>query len=196
LTRPPMESIDSLEYRLRARGSPADGDVPEPGTRQAAVVALLRDGMEILLIRRADRAGDPWSGHLALPGGRSEPGDPTPLAIAVREVREEVGIDLSRGGRILGRLGTVRTLDPRLPRIAVHPFVALAPAGAAPRPDPAEVKDAFWLPLASMRESGRSAVVRHAIGGENREWPAYPTPHGPVWGITERILTELLSLLD
>lgn len=196
-----METPDALERKLRAFVAPAENDHPASGERQAAVVVILAaggvpEGTGFLLIRRADRDGDPWSGHLALPGGRWEPGDSSPLAVAVREVREEVGIDLARGGRILGRLSTVRPLDPGLPRIAVNPFVAWAPDGAVPRPDPAEVKEAVWIPLRLLREAGRSAVVRHAIGGRTREWPAYPSPHGPIWGITERILTEFLSLPD
>ena len=124
------------------------------------------------------------------------PDDPSLLAIALREVREEVGIDVARGGRILGRLSTIAPLAARLPRIAVTPFVAWAPPGAVPHPDPAEVRDAFWMPLHALRAGGRSAAVRHDVDGETREWPAYPSPQGPVWGITERILTEFLSLLD
>lgn len=180
---------------------------PGGGTIHAAVALLLRpaaeaaggsvDGSaEILFIRRAEREGDPWSGHIAFPGGRPEAGEADLLAVAVRETVEEVGIDVRRGGRVIGRLPTVEPLSARLPPIDVTPFVALAPEGAGVRPDPGEVEEAFWVPLAALRSAGRSAVVRHAIRGELREWTAYPSPSGPIWGITERILTGFLALAD
>jgi hypothetical protein len=109
-------------------------------------------------------------------------------------VKEEVGIDIEQGGRILCRLSTIFPLSARLPRISVTPFVAWAPPEALPHPDPVEVKEAFWLPLRDLQSDGRSGVVRYTIDRETREWPAYPSPYGPIWGITERILTEFLSL--
>jgi hypothetical protein len=59
-----------------------------------------------------------------------------------------------------------------------------------------EVAAAFWLPVGELRRGGRSAVFRMAFAGVEREWPGYPSQHGIIWGITERILTEFLSLLD
>jgi 8-oxo-dGTP pyrophosphatase MutT (NUDIX family) len=188
-----------LIERLVPRLGPLD--VPAAsfnGVIHAAVVLVLRadpTGAEILFIKRSEREGDPWSGHLALPGGRAERSDASLAAVALREVREEVGIDLERGGRILGSLPMVRPLSTRLPPIAVTPFLATAPEGAAARPDPDEVEDAFWMPLSALTAGGRSAVVRREVRGEIGEWPAYPSPRGPIWGITERILTGFLSLL-
>ncbi len=103
---------------------------------------------------------------------------------------------MSGGGRILGRLPTVEPLSARLPPVDVTPFVALAPEGASARPDPHEVEEAFWIPLSSLRDAGVLAVVRHVIRGEQREWPAYPSPAGSIWGITQRILTGFLALAD
>jgi len=192
---------DALAERLGTVPVPADADAPVAGIRRAAVVVLLReqggtDDAELLVIQRAEHAGDPWSGHLALPGGRAEPHDLSLLDIALREVKEEVGIDIGKGGRILGRLSTISPLSAPVPKISVTPFVAWAPPGAVARPDPSEVADAFWLPLGALRAEGRSAEVRRDFRGEERQWPAYPSPKGPIWGITERILTELLSLLE
>lgn len=192
---------DALAERLQDIRIPADADAPVAGVRRAAVVVLLRaqrgtDDAELLVIQRAERAGDPWSGHLALPGGRAEPHDLSLLDIALREVKEEVGIDIGQGGRILGRLSTISPLSAPVPKISVTPFVAWAPPEAVVRPDPSEVADAFWLPLGGLRANGRSAEVRRNFRGEERQWPAYPSPKGPIWGITERILTELISLLE
>ena len=203
--------FEAFLQRVEARLDPVDqARVPEgeDGVTHAAVALLLRpagggaaeeatgDSAEILLIKRAERAGDPWSGHLAFPGGRAEKQDATLLDIAMREAAEEVGIDARTGGRLLGRLATIRPLSTRIPSITVTPFVALAPPGAIPRVQRAEVEEAFWMPLAALRRTGRSAVVRWEAGDGTRELPAFPSPRGPIWGITERILSQFLALAE
>jgi 8-oxo-dGTP pyrophosphatase MutT (NUDIX family) len=204
----PFEAfLQRVEARLDPVGQ-AEMPAVEEGVTHAAVTLLLRpageaaDGgatghsAEILIIKRAERAGDPWSGHLAFPGGRAEVRDATLLDLAMREAAEEVGIDARNGGRLLGRLPTVRPMSTRIPSIAVTPFVALAPRGAIPRVQPAEVEEAFWMPLAALKRTGRSAVVRWEAGDGTRELPAFPSPKGPIWGITERILSQFLALAE
>ncbi len=203
-----LRRVASRLYPVDLAGvPPADG-----GVTQAAVTILLRpaqegaggeaaseaagDAAEILFIKRAVRAGDPWSGHLALPGGRAEEQDATLVEIAMRETAEEVGIDPRQGGRLLGRLRTLRPLSARIPSIAVTPFVASAPPGAVPRPQPQEVEEIFWMPLAVIVRNGRSASVRWETGEGTRELPAFPSPKGPIWGITERILSQFIALIE
>jgi 8-oxo-dGTP pyrophosphatase MutT (NUDIX family) len=203
--------FEAFLQRVAARLDPVDlAKMPaaEEGQTHAAVTLLLRpagegagsdatgDSAEILFIKRAERAGDPWSGHLAFPGGRAEKQDATLLDLAMREAAEEVGIDARHGGRLLGRLPPVRPLSTRIPSITVTPFVALAPPGAIPRLQPAEVEEAFWMPLAALRGTGRSAVVRWEDREGTRELPAFPSPKGPIWGITERILSQFLALAE
>jgi len=180
--------------------SRADG-----GLRLAAVALVLREGLEgpeMLVIKRSEAEHDHWSGHLALPGGRAEPEDESLLATAARETFEEVGIDLGAGGEAVARLGTVRPQSPLAPRVSVTPFVFVAPgeyrAGAGPKELllSEEVAAAFWVPVGELKRGGRSAVFRMVFAGVEREWPAYPSQHGLIWGITERILTEFLSLVD
>src|SRR5262245_25433216 len=75
--------------------------------RFAAVAAILRDRggeAEVLLIRRAKKATDPWSGHMAFPGGRQDPEDLDLLHTAVRETKEEIGLDLLPDRNLVGRL--------------------------------------------------------------------------------------------
>jgi 8-oxo-dGTP pyrophosphatase MutT (NUDIX family) len=203
--------FEAFLRRVSARLDPVDlAKVPaaEEGVTRAAVTLLLRpaggdaggdatdDSAEILFIKRAERPGDPWSGHLAFPGGRAEERDVTLLDIAMREAAEEVGIDARQGGRLLGRLPTVRPLSVRIPSITVTPFVALAPPGAIPRPQPEEVEEAFWMPLAALRRTGRSVVVLWEAENGTRELPAFPSPKGPIWGITERILSQFLAVAE
>ena len=100
--------FDALRARLAARPFSADSD--EPGER-AAVTAVIRNhperGAELLVIRRAEHPLDPWSGHMAFPGGRRELTDPDLSHTALRETFEEVGLDLRRDGALLTRLPDV-----------------------------------------------------------------------------------------
>lgn len=182
-----------------------DDDFESGELRLAAVALVLREGLEgpeLLVIKRSEAEHDHWSGHLALPGGRVEPEDESLLATAARETFEEVGINLGAGGEAVARLSTVRPQSPYAPRVSVTPFVFVAPqeyhAGAGPKELllSEEVAAAFWVPVGELKRGGRSAVFRMVFAGVEREWPAYPSQHGLIWGITERILTEFLSLVD
>jgi len=185
-----------LKVRLQAK---EDLRIDPSGPEPAAVVLMLRDRggeAEVLIIKRAEHPHDPWSGHLALPGGRVEPGDSDLRETAVRETREEVGIDLDAGGQFLGQLEAVTPATPRLPPIVITPLVAIAPLDAVLRPNAEEVVDAFWLPVTTLKQQGRSDVVQLVIQGQARQWPAYPSARGAIWGLTERILTQFLALID
>ena len=196
--------FEAYLQRISSRLDPAGADaVPaeEDGVTHAAVLLLLRapagegDGMaEILFIKRAERDGDPWSGHLAFPGGRADRGDATLLGIATREAAEEVGIDVREGGRIIGRLPTFHPMSARIPTVTVTPFVAAAPRGAVARVQPEEVQEAFWVSMSTLRSSGRSASVTWETRDGLRQFPAFPSSRGPIWGITERILSQFLEI--
>jgi len=174
--------------------------------RRAAVALVLRRNLseaEMLVIKRSVSERDHWSGHLALPGGRVEEGDASLLAAAVRETFEEVGVNLEAGGEVLGRLGVVEPKSPLAPPVSVAPFVAVAPAEYHVRREEEvtpplvlseEVATAFWVPVSRLRAGGRSEVFKMVFAGVEREWPAYPSEHGPIWGITERILTEFIGV--
>jgi 8-oxo-dGTP pyrophosphatase MutT (NUDIX family) len=194
--------FEAFLIRTASRLDPIDSaraPAPAGAAIHAAVILLLRpdgtgDSAEILFIKRAERDGDPWSGHLAFPGGRAEARDATLLDVAVRETAEEVGIDVRIGGRLLGWLPSFHPLSARNSLLSVAPFVALAPDGAILNLQASEVETAFWMSLAALRHEGQSARVRHEIEGVSREWPAYPSPQGPIWGITARILSRFIEL--
>jgi 8-oxo-dGTP pyrophosphatase MutT (NUDIX family) len=148
----------------------------------------------VLLIRRAERAGDPWSGHMALPGGRRAPEDVDLLATARRETAEEVGLSLSCS-ELLGVLDDVVPRTPMLPPIAVRPYVFAVPERPPLVPNP-EVAAFRWVQLDQLLHPETYHAVRLQIRGESRDFPAYELDEAVVWGMTERIMTSLLEQLD
>lgn len=168
-----------------------------PDARPAAVSLSLIEGasgLEALFIKRAVIAGDPWSGQVALPGGRREPADSDLLATALRETREEIGVDLSSVER-LGRLNDMNPRTPTLPPIYVRPFVFALPAAPALTIAPDEVQRAFWVPLARLSAPGVRRDVTLTVAGVERTFPAFDLGDDIIWGMTERILTPFIELL-
>lgn len=170
--------------------------VEAPEARPAAVALILLErasGLEALFIKRAERAGDPWSRQVALPGGRHEPSDPDLFVTATRETREETGIDLS-SAEPLGVLDDLYPRTPTLPPVRVRPFVfALS---SAPRLRPSdEVEHAFWVSLDRLVAPGVRREVTLQVRGVDRVFPAYDLGREVIWGMTERILTPFLELI-
>jgi 8-oxo-dGTP pyrophosphatase MutT (NUDIX family) len=167
----------------------------EAGMIPAAVAVLLHDGaegLEALFIHRAERAGDTWSGQIAFPGGRREPTDPDLRATAIRETLEEIGVDLS-AAEPLGVLDDMYPRTPVLPPVVVRPFIF----GVVERPPitvSAEVQDAFWVSFRALAAPGvqREVTIRHR--SISKVLPAYVVGNRTIWGMTERILNNLLSL--
>lgn len=185
-----MTATDDGFRRRLAASLPIEAD--DPGLYWAAVaIVLVPDPDALLLIRRAHRDGDPWSGHMALPGGRAEPADADLAATAIRETAEEVGIPLL-AEHLLGALSDVAPRTPTLPRIAVRPFVFRLPGRPMLKLNP-EVAAAEWVELGLLMNPEIRQEVTVQVAGGSRRFPAFVTPHGVVWGLTERILTRLLS---
>ena len=168
------------------------------GRVQAAVAIILKEGgegLEVLLIRRAENERDPWSGHIAFPGGRSDNTDANPKETAERESREELGLDLSQA-RYLGRLSDIAS--PRL-RILISVFVYVVERRPKLSPDHDEIADAFWFPLCELHNRERRAMVNHPWGNRIKQFPALRLCDGsgqPLWGITYRVLRNLDRILN
>ena len=174
---------------LRAHAAP---DVP-----RAAVALLVRPApaeLEILLIRRAVREGDPWSGHMAFPGGRAQPGDADLAHTAARETHEEVGIDPRAGGAWLGALDDLAPAS-GVRRIVVQPHVFAVAADAEPVPDPREVDAALWISLGELADPAVATEYLHVLeGGARMRLPAFGTRGQVIWGMTHRMLSQFLEL--
>src|SRR4051812_22030254 len=120
---------------------------------RAAVAVILREGtagLEVLFIRRAEHPQDPWSGQMAFPGGRAEPANADLRATAVRETREEIGVDLFAAAEDLGRLDEVRAVARGRPvNLTITPFVFRLRQPFDPVLS-VEVRSLHWLPLGEL----------------------------------------------
>lgn len=167
-------------------------------TRRAAVAAILRDGdageLECLFIRRAERPSDPWSGHMAFPGGRYEERDPDLEATAIRETEEEVGIDLRANGELLGRLDDVIPGSARgLTSLVVSPFVWRLHTPPDLVPNGIEVDEIHWAALAPMMRGDVDATFPYTWRGQPMEFPGYRVGAHVVWGMTHRMLQTFFA---
>ena len=149
----------------------------------------------LLLIRRAERAGDPWSGQVGLPGGRHDPADADLLATASREAAEEVGHPARPAGlhRRARRRRAPHPCPPAHRRAPVRfrargrrPSLALNP----------EVASAHWVELARLRHQTTIRPYSITLRGELRTFPAFHIDELVVWGMTERILSCFIQVVD
>jgi 8-oxo-dGTP pyrophosphatase MutT (NUDIX family) len=194
-----MSDFEMIRLQLERRlAAPRHIPIEPERIPQAAVSLILRDAQgsaQAMIIKRAERPGDHWSGHLALPGGRAQIDDADLIATAARETYEEVGIDLHEGGGFIGQLDMLATTNPLLPPLEITPYVAVAPPGFTLNLSD-EVASVFWVSVAGLKREGPSSYYSMRLDGVINKWPAYPSEGGPIWGITERILTNFLSMLD
>jgi 8-oxo-dGTP pyrophosphatase MutT (NUDIX family) len=186
--------IVQIRHAFEARPAAAASRTDE--RREAAVSLIVRPGtqLELLLIRRAELHGDPWSGHVALPGGRRGPGDVDLLDTARREAEEEVGVPLRRVGTFIGALDELSPSTPLLPPIVIAPFVLAVPPETAARPDPREVQSAIWVPLDALSAAGAAAETAVDMPTGRHSFPCLVYQDFVIWGLTYRILRQFLEV--
>ncbi|HZY46194.1 MAG TPA: NUDIX domain-containing protein [Candidatus Bathyarchaeia archaeon] len=170
--------------------------IPKPGgieNLEAVVAILLLDepekGLETLLVERAERKGDPWSGQIGLPGGRIKPGE-SPRTALRREVEEEVGVRLETAGLELGTLPVGHPM--RRMEMGVQPWVY----GLRVKPEVSlgsEIADSLWVDLKRLpAKRGMSEVM---IRNVTRNVESFFVEGKVVWGFTYRVLSELIQML-
>jgi len=184
-----MPRLREIEERL-AEMKAAIGEPPRSAKGAVAVILRGRAAVEVLVIERSEREGDPWSGQLAFPGGRRSKGDRTLLDTVRRETKEEVGLTLSRNSRLLGWL-PARAPGNRVEWVVV-PFVFALTRAARLAPGP-EVARAFWAPLDEMPKGLHRAVIE--LPGGDLEVPAFLVGGMPLWGFSFRVLCDLFDLV-
>lgn len=192
----PAERLARLAQALSTH-APTLAERDEP-FKEAAVALVLRprgdDDGELLLIRRAVRAGDPWSGQIGLPGGRYDPSDDSLETTAIRETMEEVGLDLRVHGRRIGMLDELRPRTPVLPPIIVRPFVYLVTPDLPPLVFSEEVAEARWVALGALFVPEARVETSVTVRELRMRVQAYVHEDFTVWGMTERILDGLHRL--
>lgn len=145
--------------------------------------------MKILLIRRAERDSDAWSGQVAFPGGKMNKDDGTALKAAVRETREEVGVDLSTDATLLGFFGSFRT---HTGEMEVVPAVFILKKMVEVMLNP-EVSSYRWVGLDSFQSPESKSTFTFEVGLVKREMPAYVVGDYLIWGLTYRMIEALLG---
>ena len=190
-------TLDGIEERLSTFSPQLDA---KPAKMRASVAVVLREveaDLEALFIRRAEHDEDPWSGHLAFPGGRLDPTDVTSQNAAERETLEELGVDLAdtSHAKFLGRLSDVMG---HAESIRVSAYVYGVSGDPPLRPNH-EVSDAFWTPLLHCTDPLRQSEREFSYMDVARSLPTIrllEDPSAPVlWGITYKFLDDFMSTI-
>ncbi len=188
-------SFQEVIDRLSVVASPAE---PLP-SKLAAVAISLRlgvSGPEMLMIQRAVREGDPWSGHMGFPGGRKDASDATDVACAKRETREEIGFDLDTYGELICQLSDVNTgWRADRPEMLVAPFIFRVDS----TPDfelNHEVDDTLWVPLSFLLDDANRSRHQWDWRGEVLESDAFTYDNRLIWGLSLMMIDELLEIID
>lgn len=167
--------------------------------KSAAVAMLLRDtssGPEVLFIRRAESPRDPWSGHMAFPGGRQSEADATLLDTAIRETQEEVGLDLIRQADHIGQLDDLQAIARGKPlETIIRPFVFEVHRDSSLHVDEREVAEALWAPLLPIYRGEVDTVRPYQWHGTRIDFPAYDVEGRVVWGLTYQMLRSFFRIL-
>jgi 8-oxo-dGTP pyrophosphatase MutT (NUDIX family) len=182
----------SMARVREALTSPVDVDRVPGAARESAVLAPLfdEDGeARVVLTRRASTLRSHRS-EVSFPGGRVEPGE-TLLQAALRETKEEVGIDPATV-EVIGTLTPLMTFSSGA---LIQPFIGILPARPALRTDPAEVELAFDVSLSDLLADELHRSERWEMGEVARDIHFFELPGDIIWGATGRMLVELLARL-
>lgn len=173
-----------------------------PDHRHCAVALILAHGhheLEACFIRRTERVGDPWSGQVALPGGRAEATDVSASAVAERETYEEIGLKL----KPIQRIGALPTHAIRA-NMTLSPFIYFIqplqewgpPQQVATARDLQEVSSVFWVPLSHMFASKNTTTLDYPQNGISTTFPGIQFEGHVIWGLTLSVLKTFAQLVD
>lgn len=176
-----ISCIRALRNKLRPITTEEDAD--------AAVSMLLRvvdHDLKTLLVKRIETAGDPWSGQMALPGGKRDPKDLNLTQTAIRETLEETSIDLTHRCRFLGALQIMRS--EQRPEMKILPLIIFLEHNPQIHLND-ELELAIWISIDDLVKSRKTTTL------DNREIQVFDVGEGYIWGLTYRVLTDFLKIL-
>ena len=184
----PEDALLRLVKRRLTPGQPSE----LRGEKVASVAVAFRydASLKTLMIRRADREGDVWSGQVAFPGGRRGKQDRSLLETAIREAREEVGIDLARSALYLGHLGTFKTHTGAM--LVVPCAFLIRDEVVRVRPN-VEVASYRWVPVEFFLEARSRSTEILKRGRDTVKFPAYVYQDYVIWGLTYKIISTLIA---
>ncbi len=166
--------------------------------KRSAVAIIVREaelGLEALMIKRADREGDPWSGHMAFPGGLSDHSDHNNLQTARRETLEEIGLDTNQYTQCMGRLSDVMVQRHRGKKpMIVTPYVFTiedVPELTLNH----EVADILWVPLGFFADHANRQTMQWKLKKINFTLPCYFYQQQRIWGLSLMMMDELIAAL-
>jgi 8-oxo-dGTP pyrophosphatase MutT (NUDIX family) len=200
-SRKPVTANPSLDKLRESLAEYRPEFVSNPQSwRRAAVAAVLREWeerLELLFIRRAEHPDDPWSGHMAFPGGRVDETDADGRAAAERETLEELALDLRACGRALGRLSDLRAVGGGLALdLFIEPWVYAIEGEPELVPDHREVREFLWVPVSWLADRDNLDTLEYPHSGAVYKMPCYRYQGRVIWGLTYRMLHELLELMS
>lgn len=182
-------SVDEIKSKLRAMEQTSESIQAKVRAAVAVIMVPSGSGYEVLFVKRKVDSSDPWSGQIALPGGRSEPNDKDIWQTVVREVREEVDIDLDEEGQVLGALEDFAPGN--VPDMSVTPFVIILGSQAHVKTGD-EIEHSFWAELGNLRKELHTMTLR---AGRKYTGNAYFYGDHLIWGLTARILDQLMRVI-
>lgn len=194
----PQPSIDTIAARLH-RIKP----LRMPGRQwvsRCGVIVLLADHdsqgrvMEpaVLMMKRSERSGDPWSGHISFPGGRVDASDASTRAAALRELQEETGFDPELGLEPIGRLSDRLTRAHGRPiPMLISPYVYRTDRAVAPHASD-EAQALWWVPLSQLQSQERRSTLTWLLAGIPLPMACVELDGGKLWGLTLMMADELL----
>lgn len=171
-------------------------DTPPDPTDVRCAVAVVRTAdadPRYLILQRARHPDDPWSGHLAFPGGRREEQDRHLLDTCVRETREECGLDLSPFATAAEALPVAAAGGAVGRHLWVQPYLFIIPAVLPVTPCEREIARAFWVPASDLCRHDRHAFAPMSAHVQDTLFPFVPVADAQLWGFTYHLAMRVLD---
>lgn len=191
-----MMTVNDIRSALEARQhKPAKFKATSRQASVAMILAGREKDLEVCFIRRAERAGDPWSGQVAFPGGKADSGDSDAHSVAERETHEEVGLKLTASHRV----GPLPTRQVATRNLVLSPFIyhiGTDEKATVFAREPDEVAHVFWVPLRHLFKQSSATELEYPIGGSGMTFPGIRYEEDVIWGLTLNVLDSFAQIMQ